>query len=356
MHTITDICGHTPLVKLQNICNSDQAEVCIKLERHNAGGSIKDRPAKYIIEQAEKKGLLQAGSTIIESSSGNFGLACAMIGAAKGYRVIIIVHPKTTPAQHALLKAYGAEVILVTEKDAEGSYIKAGLVKAQQLLNEIPHSFTLNQFFNLENSEAHYLQTAPELFAQCQGKIDAVVLNIGSGGHMGGFLRFFHEHSPQTKLIAADPVGSTIFGGTAENFLIPAIGLSWTPANIRHLQHLNAIYKVADEDAFLTTRILAKKEGILVGGSTGASVITALRISKQLGKNKRVVCIAADSGERYLDTIFNDEWMQERQLKTEISLSELNTRVDNLELFSEEPEKHANFKPQLLADIKKIKS
>lgn len=348
MQTITDLCGNTPLIKLQNILGKDSPEICLKLERYNAAGSIKDRPAKYIIERAEQAGILKPGSTLIESSSGNFGISCAMLGAAKGYKVIIIIDPKTTPANHALLKAYGAQVIVATEKDDTGSYNKTRIKMANELLRQIPNSFMPNQFFNLENSEAHYLQTAPELYAQCDKKIDILVLNIGSGGHVGGMTRFFREHSPQTQIVIVDPIGSTMFGGTPGNYFIPAVGLSWTPHNVTHLNYLDAIYKIPDEDAFLTSRLLAKHEGVLVGGSTGASVILALKLALNQSADKRIVCIAADSGERYLDTIFNDTWMQERNLQTECSLAELNERATNLKLYTDNPEQHANYNPGLM--------
>lgn len=351
MQTITDLCGNTPLIKLNNIIKSNQAEICLKLERFNGGGSIKDRPAKYIIEQAEKNGLLKPGGTIIESSSGNFGIACAMIGAAKGYRVIMVVDPKITPTNRTLLQVYGAEVVVVEEKDEDGSYHKSRIAFANRLHEEIPNSFRPDQCFNLNNSEAHYQNTAPEILAQCEGNIDALVIAVSTGGQLGGFARYFNEKSPQTKIIAVEPVGSSIFGGAEHAYLLPGFGLSWTPSNIINLEHLHSIYKVPDHIAFLACRLLAKHEGILVGGSTGASLLVAMQLAQQLDHGKRVVIIAADSGERYLDTIYNDQWLQDRNLPLSCSVDTLYSYAKNLAIYSQNPPETANYKPHILQEL-----
>lgn len=350
MKTILDTAGSTPVIAVRNMSRKYDAEICVKLERLNPAGSIKDRPAKYIIEQAEKEGTLKPGGTIIESSSGNFGISCAMIAAAKGYKALILVDPKVTPTNRAMLKAFGAKIIVVDEKDDSGSYHKTRISLANKLHKEIDNSFRPDQCFNLQNGESHFLHTAPELYDQCEGRIDVLILTVSTGGQIGGFSRFFNEVSRSTKIIAVDAVGSTVFGGDAHAYLLPGMGLSWTPANIRNLEHLHSIYKVPDELAFLTCRALGQEEGVLVGGSTGAAMAVATRMAYHLGSGKRVVCIAADSGERYLDTIYSDEWMQGHGLNIHYDLKELRKQSIALQPYSENPLATANYQPEL-ADV-----
>jgi cystathionine beta-synthase/cysteine synthase A len=348
METILNTVGQTPLIQLQNIVSQDEANIFLKLEKTNPGGSIKDRPALYIVEEAERRGWLKPGGTLIESSSGNFGISLAMIGAAKGYHVIILVDPKTTPVNLALLKAYGAEVIVVTEQDDSGSYHKTRISLANKLHREIPNSFRPDQCFNLLNGEAHYKQTAKELYEQCKGKIDAIILTVSTGGQIGGFSRFFKEHAPDVKVVAVDAIGSTIFGGQSHAYLLPGMGLSWTPANIEDLNKIDVVYKVPDEDAFMVCRSLARHEGILCGGSTGAGMVAALKIAPQLGKGKNIVCLASDNGERYIPTIYNDDWMNERDLSLSLEPSIVRSRANKLTPYSIDPKETANYKPELV--------
>jgi cystathionine beta-synthase/cysteine synthase A len=346
MQKILDTIGNTPLIQLQNMKPANQSNILLKLERTNPGGSIKDRPAHYIVEEAERRGWLKPGGTLIESSSGNFGISLAMIGAAKGYRVIILVDPKTTPVNLALLKTYGAEVIVVTEQDDSGSYHKTRISLANKLHREIPNSFRPDQCFNLLNGEAHYKQTAKELYEQCSGKLDAVVLTVSTGGQIGGFSRFFKEHAPHVKVIAVDAIGSTIFGGESHAYHLPGMGLSWTPSNIQNLNYIDEVYKVPDEDAFMMCRTLARNEGILCGGSTGAGMMAALSIAHRTGY-QNIVCLASDNGERYIPTIYNDDWMKERSLSVSIDPVEVHDRAKQLVPYSNNPVDTANYKPEL---------
>ncbi|KEO82858.1 cysteine synthase family protein [Tumebacillus flagellatus] len=347
MKQLTQLVGDTPIVQLRNVTKSREAVVWLKMERTNPGGSIKDRPALYIVEEAERRGLLRPGGTIIESSSGNFGISLAMIGAARGYRVIILVDPKTTPVNLAMLKAYGAEVIVVTEQDDSGSYHKTRISLANKLHREIPHSFRPDQCFNPWNGEAHYRQTAAELWEQCDGELDTVILTVSTGGQLGGFSRFFHEHAPHVQVIGVDAVGSTVFGGTSHPYLLPGMGLSWTPTNLRDLSLIDEVYKVPDEDAFLACRTLARHEGILAGGSTGAGVMVAMRLAQQRSAGSRIVCIASDNGERYLPTIYNDEWMAEHAMTLNAEPEELRRRARLLEPYSLNPIETANYRADL---------
>jgi cystathionine beta-synthase/cysteine synthase A len=339
------------MVQLKNMASLQHAKILVKLERMNAGGSIKDRPAKYIIEKAEKEGYLKPGGTIVESSSGNFGIACAMIGAAKGYKVIILIDPKTTATNRALLNAYGATSIVVTEKDDKGAYHKTRIAMAERLHQEIPNSFWPNQCFNLDNSAAHYHFTAPEIWQQCDGNIDVLITTVSTGGQIGGLSRFFREHSPKTKIVAVDALGSTIFGGKDHSYLLPGVGLGWTPNNITNLNDIDMVFKVRDEDTFLSCRALAKYEGILAGGSSGATMFAALHLSQQLSADKKVVCISVDSGERYLDTIYNDQWLLQHGLRTDCSIVELNQRAAQLVAYSTSPIEHANYQSDIVEQI-----
>jgi 2,3-diaminopropionate biosynthesis protein SbnA len=347
MRTVLETIGHSPLISLNNLLLPTDAEILLKMERTNPGGSIKDRPALFIIQEAEEKGWLQPGGTIIESSSGNFGISLAMIGAAKGYHVIVLVDPKTTPVNVAMMKAFGAEVMVVTEQDDSGSYHKTRIALANKLHRQIPNSFRPDQVFNLSNGEAHYLYTASELMAQCENRLDAIVLTVSTGGQIGGFSRFFKQYAPHVQMIAVDACGSTVFGGEVHSYLLHGMGLSWTPTNIGDLHLIDQVYKVTDEDAFLMCRMLAQAEGIMGGGSTGAGLLVGWKLSQMLGANKRVVCISADNGERYLPTIYNDDWLQERALRTHISLAEMRAHVRELQPYSVNPIETANYQPEL---------
>lgn len=346
--------GPTPLIDLAKLTEPEHARISLKLERFNPGGSIKDRPAKYIIEMAEERGLLKPGGTIIESSSGNFGIACAMIGAVKGYRVIILIDPKTTTTNRALMHAYGAETVVVTQKDNTGSYHKTRIASAKKLAESLPQAFWPNQCFNLDNSEAHYRFSAPELFAQCDQKIDVLITSVSTGGQLGGFCRYFSEHSPETKIIAVDAMGSAVFGGRSHGYLVPGVGLGWTPKNITDLSKIHAVFQIKDELAFWTCRSLANNEGVLVGGSSGAAVFIGLHFSQILEANQRIVCIAPDSGERYLNTIYNDQWMREHGLATDCSIEMLRQYAADQQPCAGHPHQTNNFQTNIGEEIAQL--
>jgi len=347
MCTVCDTIGKTPLLRLQRLVIAQDAELWVKWERTNPAGSIKDRPAKYIIEEAEQRGLLALGGTIIESSSGNFEISLAMIGAAKGYRVIILVDPKTTPTNLAILKAYGADVIVVTEQDDSGSYHKTRIALANRLAREIPGAFRPDQCFNLLNSAAHEYQTAGEVLEQCGDQLDVIIAAVSTGGQLGGLARHLKQVAPHVQVVGVDAHGSTIFRGPAHPYLIPGIGLSWTPDNL-DVTLLDRVFKVPDEDAFLACRALAQSEGILAGGSSGAVLMVGLHYAQQLPPTARIVCVLADGGERYLQTIYSDEWMQSHGLPTNITPAELRQRALHLPVYSKHPSERANYRPDLV--------
>lgn len=339
--------GNTPLIALSNTNKPDEGQLLFKYERFNPGGSVKDRPAMYIIQEAERRGWLLPGGTIIESSSGNFGISLAMIGAAKGYRVIILADPKTTSSNLALLKAFGAEVIIVTEQDESGSYHKTRISLANKLAREIEHAFRPDQCFNLLNSEAHFRSTAHEIMEACSNHISVFVAAVSTGGQLGGIARYLKSAAPDIRIIAVDAEGSTIFGGRAEPYRIPGVGLSWTPANL-NLEQIDEVYKVPDEQAFVAARAIARREGILIGPSSGACALVALKLAQELSPGERVVCMVSDGGDRYIHTLFNDEWMSQQHFTAVDSVEQLRAMARQLQPWSLRPVEVANYQPNLL--------
>lgn len=344
--SVLETIGNTPLLTIPNTNRANEGQVLFKYERYNPGGSIKDRAAHYIISEAERRGLLKPGGTIIESSSGNFGISLAMIGAAKNYRVLILVDPKTTSANLALLKGFGAEVIVVTEKDDCGSYHKTRISLANRLAKEIDNSFRPDQCFNLLNGEAHYQSTAREIMRDCSNRLTAFVTAVSTGGQLGGISKYLKTYAPNVRIIGVDAVGSAIFGGPSASYLIPGVGLGWTPLNL-NLENVDCTYKITDEQAFLTARTFARREGILIGPSSGASALVALKIAQELGPDDRVVCMISDGGDRYIQTLFNDEWMGQQGMATEADIDSLRLLAQQLKPWSESPVEKANYQPAL---------
>lgn len=348
--TILETIGNTPLITIPNSNAADEGQVLFKYERYNPGGSIKDRAANYIVMEAERRGLLKPGGTIIESSSGNFGISLAMIGAAKGYRVIILADPKTTSANLALIKCFGAEVIVVTEKDDCGSYHKTRIALANKLAKEIDNAYRPDQCFNLLNSEAHFKSTAREIMDACSGRIAAFITAVSTGGQLGGISKYLKTFAPEAQIIGVDAVGSTIFGGHADSYRIPGIGLGWTPTNL-NMEHIDCAYKISDEQAFLTARTLARQEGILMGPSSGACALVALKVAQELAPDERVVCMISDGGDRYIQTLFNDEWMEQQGFATSASIEAIRAMARKLQPWSLRPADCANYRADLIESL-----
>jgi cystathionine beta-synthase/cysteine synthase A len=344
---LLDTIGNTPLVRIQNLTGSDTSEMAVKYEKMNPGGSVKDRAAWYIVREAERRGLLRPGGTIIESSSGNFGIALAMIGAAKRYHVIILVDPKTTEANLALLRCFGAEVIVVTERDDCGSYHKTRIALANRLAGEISGSFRPDQCFSLLNSEAHYQYTAKEILEDCEGRLDVFIAPVSTGGQLGGISRYIKTYAPGVRVIGVDAEGSSVFGGVPHPYRIPGIGLGWTPENLR-LDKIDCAYKVCDEDAFVAARVLAMQEGLLMGPSSGACMVVALKYAELLGRGRRIISMVADGADRYLQTLFNDGWMKSQGFSLNTGTDELKRRARNLRPWSLRPCDAANYQDELV--------
>lgn len=303
---ITDLIGNTPLVELKNIeaANGLQATVLAKLEYFNPAGSVKDRIARAMIDDAEKKGLLKPGSVIIEPTSGNTGIGLAAVAASRGYKIILTMPETMSVERRNLLKAYGAELVLT-----EGSKgMKGAIAKAEELAAETPDSFIPSQFTNAANPAAHLATTGPEIWNDTDGKVDIFVAGVGTGGTLSGVGEYLKSKNPNVKAVAVEPAGSPVLSkGTPGPHKIQGIGAGFVPETL-NTDIYDEIIAVENEDAFATGRAIARKEGILVGISSGAAVYAALQLAKrQENKGKVIVALLPDTGDRYLSTpMFKD--------------------------------------------------
>ncbi|WP_281258661.1 cysteine synthase A [Melghirimyces profundicolus] len=295
---ITDLIGETPVVRLRRLTGPDDADVYVKLESFNPGGSVKDRTAFSMLQWAEKEGHLKPGSTIIEPTSGNTGIGLALVGSARGYRTILVM-PDTMSAERInILKAYGAEVVLSPGAERMPGAIR----KAKELMDEIPDSFMPLQFENEANPEVHRRTTAPEIIRQMGDSLDAFVATAGTGGTITGTGEVLRRHYPGLFIAVVEPEGSPVLaGGQPGSHKIPGTSPGFVP-KILNRDIYDEILHVSDGDAEETARMMARKEGILVGPSSGASVWAALQVARRLGPGKKVLCMAPDTGERYLST------------------------------------------------------
>ncbi|WP_256757759.1 cysteine synthase A [Cohnella sp. WQ 127256] len=294
--SVTDLIGDTPVVKLNRLVSQNDAEVYVKLESFNPSGSVKDRAAYNMIIQAENAGFLKPGSTIIEPTSGNTGIGLAMNAAAKGYRAILIMPDNMTLERINILKAYGAEVVLTPAAERMPGAIR----KALELKNEIANSFIPQQFENPANPDAHRGTTAKEIIEQMEGRLDVFIATSGTGGTITGTGEVLKINIPGIRIVVVEPKGSPVLsGGQVGPHKLVGTSPGFIPS-ILNTDIYNEIVQVSDEDAIRTMRELASREGILVGPSAGASVWTALETAKKIGPDKRILCIAPDTGERYL--------------------------------------------------------
>jgi len=287
--------GNTPLVRLNKIVDSNSAEILAKLESFNPGGSVKDRICLSMIEDAENKGLLKPGGTIIEPTSGNTGIGLAMISAIKGYRCILTMPETMSLERIYILKSYGAEVVLTPGEEG----MKGAIKKAEELLKKTPNSFMPQQFKNPANPQIHRKTTAKEILNATGGKLDAFVAGVGTGGTITGVGEVLKKHNPKIKIIAVEPKNSAVLSGKpAGPHKIQGIGAGFIP-EVLNRNIIDQIIAVSDDDAFNMSERLAKEEGLFVGISSGAAAFSALKVAKELGKNKRVVVIFPDTGTRY---------------------------------------------------------
>ncbi len=293
--------GKTPLLELTNIEKEEglEAKLLAKLEYFNPAGSVKDRIAKAMIDDAEAKGLLKPGSVLIEPTSGNTGIGLASVAAARGYRIIIVMPETMSVERRQLMKAYGAELVLT-----EGSKgMKGAIAKADELAKEIPNAFIPGQFVNPANPAIHKATTGPEIWADTDGKVDIFVAGVGTGGTITGVGEYLKEQNPAVKVVAVEPAGSPVLSkGTAGSHKIQGIGAGFVP-EVLNTAVYDEIIAVENEDAFAAGRLVGRKEGVLVGISSGAAVWAAIQLAKRPeNKGKTIVALLPDTGDRYLST------------------------------------------------------
>ncbi len=293
--------GNTPLVEVANIEKELglEATVLVKLEYFNPAGSVKDRIAKSMIEDAEEKGILKEGSVIIEPTSGNTGIGLAAIAASKGYRIILTMPETMSVERRSILKNYGAEIVLT--EGAKG--MKGAIAKAEELSKEIPDSFIPGQFVNPANPAIHKATTGPEIWKDTDGKVDIFIAGVGTGGTVTGTGEYLKEQNPNVKVVALEPADSPVLSeGRSGSHKIQGIGAGFVP-DVLNTKIYDEIYKAANEDAFAAARLLAKKEGISVGISSGAALHAAIEYAKKPeNKGKVIVALLPDSGDRYYST------------------------------------------------------
>ncbi len=323
-NNILEQIGNTPLIKLNRINKGLKPQIFAKLESANPGGSVKDRIGYNMIVDAEARGELRPGGTIIEATSGNTGIGLALTAAVKGYKCVFVVTDKVSSEKINYLKALGAEVIVVSNladpEDAE-YYVNV----AKRIHEETPNSIFAYQYSNPANPEIHYKTTGPEIWRQTDGKITHFIASIGTGGTISGTGRFLKEKNPDIKVFGADPLGSIFkhFKETGElikgsPYLVEGIGQDCLPKNV-HFQYIDKIINISDKDSFAAARRLTKEEGIFCGGSTGTIVHVVLEVAKELSENDLIVFTVCDTGERYLSKVHNEDWLKlNRMLDTEI--------------------------------------
>lgn len=295
-NNVLDMIGNTPILKIENIDRENRGEVFLKLERFNPGGSIKDRAALGMIEDAEKRGLLKKGDILVEPTSGNMGIAISMIGKLKGYSVVIVMPESMTKERRSLVKAYGATLILT-----DGSKgMKGAIAKAEELVNEKGYVM-LQQFNNMANPEKHYETTANEIIKDIP-EVNAVVAGVGTGGTVSGIGRRLKEINKSIEIVAVEPANSPVLsGGKPGAHKIQGIGAGFVP-NIYNGDVVDNIMQVTDDEAINMAKELASKQGIFVGISSGAALVAAIKKARELGEGSKVVAIAPDGGEKYIST------------------------------------------------------
>ena len=297
-----DLIGETPILHLRSYDRPRAASIFAKLEFMNPGGSVKDRAALGMIQEAEKRGLLRPGSTIVEPTAGNTGIGLALVGTLRGYKVILVVPEKYSREKKQIMTALGAS--LVSTPTADG--MPGALKKAQEIAAATPGGYLPQQFENPANPEIHYRTTAREIWQQMQGKIDALVLGAGTGGTITGVTRYVKERNPGVRSVLVESEGSVLGGGTAAPHKVEGIGNSFMP-KILDRSLIDEVVAVTDRDAFATVLLLARREGLLVGGSSGAAAFAAARVAEQIGAGRKIVTLFPDIAERYVSQGIFDE-------------------------------------------------
>jgi len=308
VESILDLVGNTPLVRLSKVTEGLRPVILAKLEQLNPGGSVKDRIGLAMLEDAERRGLLRPGGTIVEPTSGNTGHGLAMAAAIKGYKMICVMPDKMSAEKISLLRAYGAEVVICptnVERDSPQSYYSV----ADRLTREVPGAFQPNQYFNPRNPEAHYRTTGPEIWRQTEGRITTFVAGVGTGGTISGVGRYLKEQNPAVRVIGADPEGS-IYSGEIAPYKVEGVGEDFWPGTFDR-EIVDEFIQVTDRECFVAARKLARQEGILVGGSAGLALLAAIQVAVDSKPDDVIVVLLPDTGRNYLSKFFSDEWMRQ---------------------------------------------
>lgn len=306
--SIIDTVHDTPLVGLPVLSARLGREIYVKLESTNPGGSMKDRIALFGIEEAERRGDLRPGATIVESTSGSLGTSLALIGPRKGHPVVCVVDPKTTTANTRLMAVLGARVVCVDTPDENGNYLDARLRKVQELLVELGNAWWFNQYGNWDNPRAHMRHTGPEIVRDMEGDLQWLVVPVGTGGLAGGLSRYFKATLPDCRIMAVDAMGSVVLNGPPAPRRQIGIGSNRRSDHL-DLSLLDEIVYVSDEEAFSAAAKLAREESLCLGCSSGSAIAGLVKRLNRTAPGDRIVVVAADSGMKYLDTIYNDEWL-----------------------------------------------
>lgn len=315
-NSVVETVGKTPLVRLNRIGSHTNSQILVKLEYMNPGGSVKDRVAFQIVEDAEKEGLLRPGGTIVEATSGNTGMGLALAAALKGYKCIFVMPDKMSDEKIKSLRAFGAKVVItptnVAPEDPRSYYCVS-----RRLADETPGAFYANQYHNQSNPKAHYHSTGPEVWSQTDGKVDVFVSAAGTGGTISGTGKYLKEQNPDVRIVAADPIGSVYYDyfntgklPPAHGYKVEGFGEDFLPTTM-HFDHVDEVVRVTDRECFDYARRLVREEGIYTGGSAGGAVAAAVKIAERTDKALNIVTIMCDSASRYLSKVFDDEWMRE---------------------------------------------
>jgi cystathionine beta-synthase len=308
VESILDLVGNTPLVRLSKVTEGLRPIILAKLEQLNPGGSVKDRIGLAMLEDAEQRGLLRPGGTIVEPTSGNTGHGLAMAAAIKGYKMIFVMPDKMSAEKISLLRAYGAEVVICptnVDRDSPQSYYSV----ADRLSREVPGAFQPNQYFNARNPEAHYRTTGPEIWRQTEGRITTFVAGVGTGGTISGVGKYLKEQNPAVRIIGADPEGS-IYSGDIAPYKVEGVGEDFWPGTFDR-DIVDEFIQVTDRECFVAARKLARQEGILVGGSAGLALHAAIQVAVDSKADDVIVVLLPDTGRNYLSKFFSDEWMRQ---------------------------------------------
>src|SRR5690606_13089277 len=313
--SVIEAIGSTPIVRLNAVAADVESDIYVKLEYMNPAGSMKDRVGLNIIRDAEARGMLGPGGTIVEATSGNTGAGLAMVAAIRGYKCVFVMPDKMSHEKIDALRAYGAKVVIcptAVEPSDPRSYYSV----ARRIVEETPGAFYANQYHNPANPEAHFVSTAPEIWEQTGGEFDAFVAGMGTGGSISGCARYFKERKPDMKILGVDPIGSLYYeyiksGRLTKPFsyYVEGIGEDFLPTTM-NLGLIDEVVQVDDRECFLMTRDLVRREGIFAGGSSGAAVSGALKYARQLAKPQRILVLVPDGAQKYLSKVFNDDWMR----------------------------------------------